>query len=247
MFTKKSLESRSLGSATRIKERHINFNYLFYLFYLYLFITLEFLTSGEEKFSYESGRNFKRREGIEINEMVVFSSLPEVMKHISRYEPGFRMSRRRRNKQQKMINGNRRSLNKLTVLSQNIPQGTNKELVGTYLDILINTYKPAVLFINEVDADIVNASCPEGYTFLKGYIKDAKVIRLSAVVRKGLKVEQQEMSCEIPTLKLKTCGWTLVGFYREWRRGSRTECNVKEIVYCHNHLKSKIPPEIQKI
>ena len=103
MFIKKSLESRSLGSATRIKEQHFNFNYLFYLFYLYLFITtLEFLTSREENFGYESGRNFKRREGIEINEMVIFSSLPEVMKHISRYEPGFRMSRRRRNKQQKI-------------------------------------------------------------------------------------------------------------------------------------------------
>ena len=67
----------------------------------------------------------------------------------------------------------------MVVMSQNIPQGTNKDLVGVYLDSIINSYKPAVLFLNEIKADVVQEACPEGYNFIPGSLKDAKVIRLS--------------------------------------------------------------------
>ena len=148
------------------------------------------------------------------------------------------LTRKKRNKLQKVINGNRKEL---VVMSQNIPQGTNRDSVGVYLDTIINSYKPAVLFLNEIKADIVKEACPEGYLFIPGSLKDAKVLRLSAIVRKQLSYEVQEMKCELPTLKIKTNGWTFVGFYREWRKGGRTECTVKESLYCLN--KNPTPPK----
>ena len=94
---------------------------------------------------------------------------------------------------------------------------------------------------NEIKADIVKEACPEGYLFIPGSLKDAKVLRLSAIVRKQLSYEVQEMECELPTLKIKTNGWTFVGYYREWRKGGRTECTVKESLYCLN--KNPTPPK----
>ena len=196
-------------------------------------------------FMYENNATYMRRENAKCNETILlWRSVDLVKLLLIGANEEFRISRRKINKLQKIKNGNRRARrNQLTVLSQNIPQGTNKDLVGVYLDLLINVHKPAILFINEVDAETVNASCPEGYSFIKGSIKDAKTVRLCAIVRKDLKVEQQEMACEIPTLKLKSCGWTIVGFYREWRRGSRTECTAKEIIYCSN-LNNKLKPPL---
>ena len=45
-------------------------------------------------------------------------------------------------------------------------------------------------------------------------------------------VEELEMSCELPTIKLKVNGWIVIGTYREWKRGSRTECTASEAVRC---------------
>ena len=140
-----------------------------------------------------------------------------------------KLTRKRRNKLKKAAEGNKRNM---TILSQNIPQGTCRERVEAYLDDIVNDLKPEVLFLNEINADTVEESCPDGYRVIKGRLENANKIRLSAIVKKTCNVEELEMDCELPTIKMKVNGWLLVSAYREWRRGSRTECTAKEVLRC---------------
>ena len=139
------------------------------------------------------------------------------------------LTRKRRNKLKKSVEGNKKNM---IILSQNIPQGTCKERVESYLDDIVNDLKPEVLFLNEVNANTVEESCPEGYRVIKGKLENANKMRLSAIVKKTCNVEELEMDCELPTIKMKVNGWLIVSAYREWRRGSRTECTTKEVLRC---------------
>ena len=150
-----------------------------------------------------------------------------IVKNYSEYV--LKPTNKERNKLKKMVEGNKRSM---TVMSQNIPQGTCSERVSAYLDNIVETFKPEVLFVNEVDTKVVDEACPDGYYVISGRLEKAKVIRLSAVIKKSIDVTEMDMSCEIPTVKLKVNGWTVCGVYREWRRGSRTECTASEIIKC---------------
>ena len=150
-----------------------------------------------------------------------------IVKNYSEYV--LKPTNKERNKLKKMVEGNKRSM---TVMSQNIPQGTCSERVSAYLDNIVEIFKPEVLFVNEVDTKVVDEACPDGYYVISGRLEKAKVIRLSAVIKKSIDVTEMDMSCEIPTVKLKVNGWTVCGVYREWRRGSRTECTASEIIKC---------------
>ena len=76
--------------------------------------------------------------------------------------------------------------------------------------------KPDILFLNEVNANTVEESCPEGYKVTRGRLENANKVRLSAIVKHNCLVEELEMSCELPTIKLKVNGWIVIGTYREW-------------------------------
>ena len=101
------------------------------------------------------------------------------------------VTRRRRNKLQKMIEGNKKNM---TILSQNIPQGTCKDRVEAYLDDIVHDLKPEILFLNEINADTIEESCPQGYRVIKGRLDNADKIRLSAIVKNNLNVEELEIN-----------------------------------------------------
>ena len=98
--------------------------------------------------------------------------------------------------------------------------------------LIVSDLKPDILFLNEVNANTVEESCPEGYKVTRGRLENANKVRLSAIVKHNCLVEELEMSCELPTIKLKVNGWIVIGTYREWKRGSRTEFTASETVRC---------------
>ena len=188
-------KSRSQRSAYSFKV-HV---YLFIIIYLYIAINSvqthrsKRLYENESMDNKELNTNTHEDNGTLNKHGMLFST-----EHV------YILTRKRRNKLKKSSEGNKRNM---TILSQNIPQGTCKDRVEAYLDDIVNDLKPDILFINEVNANTVEESCPEGYKVIKGRLDNANKIRLSAIVKHNCVVEESEMSCELPTIKLKVNGW----------------------------------------
>ena len=75
--------------------------------------------------------------------------------HLFRTLPN--LTRRQRNKEMKAYNGNKKATlaPSFNVMHQNIPGKKSKKQVGTYLDNIMKRFRPAILFISEVDPSLV--------------------------------------------------------------------------------------------
>ena len=103
---------------------------------------------------------------------------------------------------------------------QNIP-GIYKRIasISAHIDILVEKYKPHVLFISELPEDRVAQCCPTGYHHVKGTLKNStKPVRVSAIVKNGVEYKEVKLKAEIPTCVLKIDSWTITGAYREWAK-----------------------------
>ena len=120
------------------------------------------------------------------------------------------------NKLMHVYNGNIRHLQ---VLHQNLPGKIVKsEDIGIFIDIILDIHKSQVLFLSEVDAREVEQHCPENYKFIPGKQNNSSKIRMSALIHKNVQYRVVDNECDIPMVTLVVDGWTLVGFYREWRK-----------------------------
>ena len=144
-------------------------------------------------------------------------------------DPGNYVTRRRRNKLMKMYNGNkRRAPSKpvavapsFNVIHQNIPGGKKQsiEKVGEYIEGLLKRFKPAMLFLSEVDPMMVEANTPAEYTFIKGTLRGSDNVRICALLKVTEKYEVIPLNLYVPTVVIKVLGWTFCGVYREWTYG----------------------------
>ena len=118
----------------------------------------------------------------------------------------------------KIAHGNGRPIICQT-LYQNIP-GTCKSLeVSIKIEEILSRYSPDILFIGEADAEIVASCSFKHYTVVKGTCKNAKKIRMSALVLKSLKFSVETWDLLVPTVTLVVGKWRIVGCYREWAHG----------------------------
>ena len=141
--------------------------------------------------------------------------------------PGLVISMKAWNKLMKCYNGNKKRLNKpnlvvnapsFNIIHQNIPGGKfqTPANVGTYIELLIKRFHPALLFLTEVDPDMVEPNIPDGYKFHRGTLKDKDNIRISLLIKVTQKYEIEELNLEVPTISVKMGTWRFVGIYREW-------------------------------
>ena len=155
------------------------------------------------------------------------SSVSSFLTHLTvlfRFLPqGTLMSRRRRNKLMKMYNGNKRISRKpvavapsFNVIHQNLPHWKTIEQVGVDLDLIVKRFKPAILFISEVDPARVEVNTPDGYTFVKGTLKDKDFVRVCALTKVTEAYEILDLNLNVPTVGIKLLGWVFLGIYREW-------------------------------
>ena len=138
------------------------------------------------------------------------------------------MTAREWNTLMKMINGNWvQSKKKKTaaapafnVISQNIPGTHSPKNVGIYIDNLIKRFKPAILFLCEVEPHLVNAHCPPDYDFVVGTLSGRDRVRVCALIKVNCEYRIKELNVEIPTLAIEIEDWTFLGLYREWAWGA---------------------------
>ena len=107
-----------------------------------------------------------------------------------------------------------------TFIYQNIPGIYKKvESISAHIDILVEKYRPHVLFISELPADRVAQCCPAGYHHVEGTLKNSKKpVRVSALVKNGVEYKEIKLNTEVPTCALKIDSWTVCGAYREWAK-----------------------------
>ena len=124
------------------------------------------------------------------------------------------LSRKERNKAQRSVNGN------IThpIMFQNIPGKCGPDRVGDIITDILDRYKPLVLFVGEVRADVVADKTPHGYVHRTGTLKFKKNPRMSMIIKDGITFKVEELKIDVPTCCVNIQGWRLIGFYREWRK-----------------------------
>ena len=160
----------------------------------------------------------KEEETLKINgwmETVMVHSL------ILQFRTPGHLTRRMRNKLVKAYNGNKRPpvAPSFNVVHQNIPWYTKPKEVGVYIDKLLSRFRPAIIFISEIEPDLVEAQKPPDYTFLRGTLSGKDCVRVCALLKVTEKYEILDLNVEIPTVAIKLLGWTFIGIYREWTWG----------------------------
>ena len=149
------------------------------------------------------------------------------------------MTRREWNQRMKQYNGNKKiakvpAAPAFNVIHQNIPgRHTTKESVGVFIDKLLLRYKPAILFLTEVNPDLVEPNCPPDYKFVRGNLKGKDYIRISALLKVNCDYQIKELDTMVPTLAIEMLGWLFVGVYREWTYGGDPETKddrVQELI-----------------
>ena len=103
-------------------------------------------------------------------------------------------------------------------MAQNVPQiYKNVASIGAHLDLLVEEYKPTVLFITELPEDKVEMCAPKGYVHVKGCLKNStRPVRALCLIKEGVSYEVKNISTEIPTCTIKIDSWYFTGCYREW-------------------------------
>ena len=132
------------------------------------------------------------------------------------------MDGRKRNKETKIVNGNIFQ-KQLAVFHQNICGKKNPKDTITDIETLLHKLVPDVLVISEADTKIVTAWTYPGYVAHQGRLDGADLVRVSALVRKGIPHNITFLECEVPHLvinfKLENRQYRITGLYREWSYG----------------------------
>ena len=81
------------------------------------------------------------------------------------------------------------------VITQNILGMKTEKDVEHFIQTVIFTFKPALLFLTEVDPNVAERVAPPDYTLVRGTLSGETNI----------------------------LGWTFLGVYREWCHGGRSE------------------------
>ena len=95
------------------------------------------------------------------------------------------LKRKRRNKLKKSIQGNKRNMTKTYKTYHRVRVKTESKRI-----LIVSDLKPDILFLNEVNANTVEESCPEGYKVTRGRLENANKVRLSAIVKHILEPSQ---------------------------------------------------------
>lgn len=102
-------------------------------------------------------------------------------------------------------------------------------MVGTQLDSITERFKPDILFIGEIDSDLVKSGCPDGYTFVDGNIRGrVKTTRVSALVSISIVHKTFKINTLIPAVGITVVEWRFIGLYREWAKEGMQETKSKE-------------------
>ena len=146
--------------------------------------------------------------------------------------PGLVVSRKRWSKMMKSYNGNRKKASKpsvkvvapsFNVIHQNIPGNKNSQTVGKFIEQLLKRFHPALLFLSEVNPDLVEANIPQGYKFHRGTLRDHDLVRVCVLIKVTLPYEIENLNLDVPTVVVKIAGWRFMGCYREWTFGADPE------------------------
>ena len=89
---------------------------------------------------------------------------------------------------------------------------------GIHIDTIIDIYKPHVLFLSEVESDLVKLHCPENYTHVPGKQLNSTKLRMSCLILNNIQFTTLDITCETPMVSVVIDGWTCIGLYREWRK-----------------------------
>ena len=125
--------------------------------------------------------------------------------------PGLVVSAKRRNKSMKSYNGNKR-LNKpavkvvapsFNVVHQNIPGRKNAHNVGKFIEQLLKRFHPAILFLTEVNPDLVEKNLPPGYKFHRGTLRDHDLVRVCVLIKVTVPYEIENLNLDVPTVVVK--------------------------------------------
>ena len=123
-----------------------------------------------------------------------------------------------------MINGNGNS-KVLKVLYQNIPGYTlNNEDIIASIELILDQEKPDVLGIAEPKYNDLERDW-DGYTLVKGSLKNGTKIRLNALIRNSLVYETFEWKTDVPMIGLRVENEKIVLVYREWNLDGNRDTN----------------------
>ena len=95
--------------------------------------------------------------------------------------------------------------------------------VEHFIQTVIFTFKPALLFLTEVDPNVAERVAPPDYTLVRGTLSGETNIQVCLLIKVTQKYEIIKVNCDIPTVAVKILGWTFLGVYREWCHGGRSE------------------------
>ena len=121
------------------------------------------------------------------------------------------------NKYMKMYNGNGKKV--LNIYHQNIPGVTmSDEMVKINLEIILDKYKPDVLFISEISPDRIENLNFLDYELVRGIIdiKDVKEPRMCVLVSQRVRHKVIEIKTQIPCVCIEINNTKVIGLYREW-------------------------------
>ena len=158
--------------------------------------------------------------------------LTSYFRYVTAPGPGPVMTHKDWNHIMKCYNGNRKKPNKpqvkvvapsFNVVHQNIPGRKNEHNVGQFIDQVVKRYRPAILFLTEVDPDKVEANIPDGYKLHRGTLRDHNLIRVCVLIKVTVPYEIEDLNLDVPTVVIKILGWRFVGVYREWTFGGDPE------------------------
>ena len=91
--------------------------------------------------------------------------------------------------------------------------------VEHFIQTVIFTFKPALLFLTEVDPNVAERVAPPDYTLVRGTLSGETNIQVCLLIKVTQKYEIIKVNCDIPTVAVKILGWTFLGVYREWCHG----------------------------
>ena len=75
-----------------------------------------------------------------------------------------------------------------------------------------------MLFLSEVETDLVKLHCPENYIHIPGNQNNSTKLGMSCLIFNKVLFAVLDLKCETPMVSLVIDGWTCVGLYREWRK-----------------------------
>ena len=135
-----------------------------------------------------------------------------------------RNRRKKWNRKMREENGN----GKINVIYQNLPCTYRSRSAETLILELIQKFKPLCLFLGEIGHDVLSSCSIPDYKLIAGKKVNSNNTRMNCFIQDTCQHEVLGVTCDVPTVAIRTMDWNLIGIYREWQvPGNNGSMNLK--------------------